>query len=111
MHQICTDHPGEGEWARNDPVGVVGQAQQQKCDQRNRNLNANGVLGGSEKMADFQDLLDPSEEQLDRPRRLYKSAMSRALAVRSLVKMRNAWPVSITTRTSRTRADIGLWRE
>src|SRR6266480_4618195 len=42
-------------------------AQQQKCDQRNRNLNANGVLGGSEKMADFQDLLDPSEEQLDRP--------------------------------------------
>ena len=29
-------------------------------------------------------------------RRLYKSAMSRALAVRSLVKMRNAWPVSIT---------------
>ena len=67
MHQICTDHPGEGEWARNDPVGVVGQAQQQKCDQRNRNLNANGVLGGSEKMADFQDLLDPSEEQLDRP--------------------------------------------
>src|SRR5882757_4574439 len=44
-------------------------------------------------------------------RRLYKSAISWALAVRSLVKMRNTFPVSITTRISRTNFDIGFRRE
>src|SRR5271157_1861848 len=44
-------------------------------------------------------------------RRLYRSAISCALAVRSLVKMRNTLPVSITTQISRTRSDIGLCRE
>src|SRR6266568_860817 len=44
-------------------------------------------------------------------RRLYKSAISWALAVRSLVKIRNSFPVSITTRTSRTNFDIGFRRE
>ena len=50
-----------------DFVGVMRQAQQQKGDQRNRDLNANGVLGGSEEVADFQGLFDPSKEQLDGP--------------------------------------------
>src|SRR6185437_654744 len=44
-------------------------------------------------------------------RRLYRSAISCALAVRSWVKMRNTLPVSIVTRTSRTRPAIGLRRE
>jgi len=44
-------------------------------------------------------------------RRLYKSAISWALAVRSFVKMRNTFPVSIMTRTSRTSFDIGFRRE
>src|SRR5215470_1956148 len=44
-------------------------------------------------------------------RRLYKSAISWALAVRSLVKMRTTLPVSIMTRTSRTSPDIGFLRD
>ncbi len=44
-------------------------------------------------------------------RRLYKSAISCALALRSLVKMRNTLPVSITTLISRTSFDIGFLRE
>ncbi len=67
MHKICLDEPGEGERALDDSVGIVRQAQQQKGDEGNRNLNANGVLGGSQEVIDFQSLLDPSKEQLDRP--------------------------------------------
>src|SRR4029077_4800236 len=44
-------------------------------------------------------------------RRLYKSAISCALTVRSLVKMRNTLPVSIKPRTARARPDIGLGGE
>src|SRR5450432_1554872 len=44
-------------------------------------------------------------------RRLYRSAISCALAERSLVKMRSTLPVSIVTLTSRTSPDIGLRRD
>ena len=67
MHQVGTDQPGESERAMDDPISIVGQAQQQKRNQRDHNLDANGVLGGPEEVADFQDLFDPSEEQLDGP--------------------------------------------
>src|SRR5258708_8532414 len=67
MHQVGSDQAGEGERAGHDPVGVVSQAQQQKGDQRDRDLNANGVFGSSQEMADLQGLFDPSKEQLDRP--------------------------------------------
>jgi hypothetical protein len=67
MHEIGLDKPGEGERALNNFVGFVRQAQQQKGDQGNCNLNANGVLGVPEEVADFQGLFDPSKEQLDGP--------------------------------------------
>src|SRR5260370_24730155 len=67
MHQVGSDQAGEGERAGHDPVGVVSQAQRQKGDQRDRDLNANGVFGSSQEMADLQGLFDPSKEQLDRP--------------------------------------------
>src|SRR5215470_13502696 len=44
-------------------------------------------------------------------RRLYKSAISWALAVRSLVRMRSTLPVLIMTRTSRISPDIGFLRD
>src|SRR5579863_8235352 len=67
MRKVCPDEPGEGERALDDFVVIVGQAQQQKGDEGDRNLNANGVFGGSQEMADFQCLFDPSKEQLDSP--------------------------------------------
>src|SRR2546430_811735 len=48
MHQVCSDEPGEGERAGHDSIGVVSQPQQQEGDERDRDLNANGVFGGSE---------------------------------------------------------------
>ena len=67
MHKIRLDEPGEGERALDDFVGIVRQAQQQKSYEGDRNLNANGVLGGAQEVADFQGLFDPSKEQLDGP--------------------------------------------
>ena len=52
MHEICFDEPGKGERARNNSVGIMGQAQQQKSYECNRNLNANGILGSTEEVAD-----------------------------------------------------------
>src|SRR5271169_4292517 len=66
-HQICLDEPGEGKQADSDSVGVVSQAQQQKGDECNRDLDANGVFRCSEEVADLQGLLDPSKEQFDGP--------------------------------------------
>ena len=67
MHQVCADEPGEGERTLHNSIGILSQAQQHKGDERHGDLNANGVLGGSEEVADFQGLLDPSKEQLDTP--------------------------------------------
>src|SRR5260370_18054017 len=67
MHQVGSDEAGEGEWACDDFIGVVSQTQEQKGGQRDRDLNANGVFGSSQEVADLQGLLDPSKEQLDGP--------------------------------------------
>src|ERR1700686_2330208 len=67
VHQVGADEPGEGERAFYDLVGVVRQPQQQEGDQRDRDLDANGVFGGSQEVADLQGLFDPAKEQLDRP--------------------------------------------
>src|SRR5271165_835258 len=67
MHEIRFDEPCKSEWARNDSVRVMSQAQQQKSDKGNHNLNANGVLGGSEEVSNLQCLFHPPKEQLDRP--------------------------------------------
>jgi len=66
-HQVGLDEPCEGERAGDDPGGLVGEAQQHEGDQRDRDLNADGVFRGSQEVADLQGLFDPSEEQLDRP--------------------------------------------
>jgi hypothetical protein len=71
MHEIGADQPGESKRTFHDGVGVVSQAQQQEGDQGNRDLNTDGIFGGSEEVGDLQGLLDPSKE-----RRLYRSAMS-----------------------------------
>ena len=67
MHKIGLDEPGEGERALDNFVGIMRQAQQQKGDEGDCDLNANGVLGCPEEVADFQGLFDPSKEQLDGP--------------------------------------------
>src|SRR6476661_9052292 len=45
----------------------MGDAQQQISDQGDDDLNAHGVLGGTEEAGDPEGLLDPAEEQLDGP--------------------------------------------
>jgi hypothetical protein len=67
MHEICSDEPGKGERALDNSAGMVGEAQQQKGEQRDRDLNSNGIFGGSEEVADLQRLLDLSKEQFDSP--------------------------------------------
>src|SRR5260370_31441029 len=67
MHQVGLDEPGEGERACHDSIGVVSQPQQQEGDQCDRDLNANGVFGGSQEVANFQGLFDPAKKQFDRP--------------------------------------------
>jgi hypothetical protein len=67
MHQIEADQAGEGERAGDGLLPGLSQPQQQKGDQRDRDLDAHGILAEAEKAADFEGLLDPAEEQLDRP--------------------------------------------
>src|SRR5579863_6846628 len=67
VHQIGADEAGEGERAGNRLLGCLRHAQQQKSDQRDGDLDAYGVVAGAEEAADFEDLLDPTEKQLDRP--------------------------------------------
>ena len=67
MHQVCSDEPCEGDGAFYDLVGVVSQPKQQKADQRDRDLDTNRSFRGSEEVVDLEGLLDPAEEQLDRP--------------------------------------------
>ena len=70
VHQIGAHQAREGEWAGNCVLRGLGQAQQQKGDQRDGDLDAHGVFAGAEKAADLEGLLDPAEEQLDAQRRL-----------------------------------------
>jgi hypothetical protein len=96
MHKVRPDESGECERALDNFVGIVSQAEQQKGDEGDHDLNANGVFGGSKKMVDFQCLTHRKNNSMAH-RRLYKSAIFCALAVRSLVKMRSTTPVSIMT--------------
>jgi hypothetical protein len=67
MHEVCSNEPREYERAFDDLVGIMSQTQQQKSNESDCNLNANGVLRCSQEVIDFQDLFDPSEEQFDCP--------------------------------------------
>src|SRR5215208_5521738 len=65
VHQIGADEAGEGERARDRLLCRLGDAQQQEGDQGDGDLDPHGVFAGAEKVADFEGLLDPAEEQLD----------------------------------------------
>src|SRR6516225_8555774 len=67
VHQICAHEAGEDERAGDRVLRGLGHAQQQKGDQSDGDLDAHGVFAGAEKAADLEGLLDPAEEQLDRP--------------------------------------------
>ena len=47
MHEIGAHEPGEGDRAGDGTLGGLRQAEQQKGEQRHRDLDANGVLGSS----------------------------------------------------------------
>jgi hypothetical protein len=67
VHEVDAHQPGEGERALDQALSRLCQTQQQKGDQRDGDLDADGVLGGAEEAGDLQGLLDPAEEQLDGP--------------------------------------------
>ena len=61
-HQISKP---QGEQART--AVVSGDAQQQVGGHRGKELQANGILGSTEKSADLQMLFDPAKQQLNLP--------------------------------------------
>jgi hypothetical protein len=67
MHEIVSHQASEGERSFDGFLGCVGEAEQQVGDQRHGDLDANGVLGCADEVADPEGLLDPAEEQLDGP--------------------------------------------
>ena len=67
MHKIGAHEPGEGERALDAVLGRLGEAQEQKGDEGNSDLDVHGILGGAEEAGDLEGLLDPAEEQLDGP--------------------------------------------
>ena len=48
-------------------MGCLSQAQEKERDESDSDLNAHGILGRSEEVADFEGVLDPAKEQLDLP--------------------------------------------
>jgi hypothetical protein len=101
MHQIGTDQSGEDEWAFDGGLCRLGEAEEQKGDQCDGDLDAHGIFRGPEKAANFEGLFDPAEEQLDRPTPLVELG-DLAEASRSLQRMRSTLPVSSLICTSRT---------
>src|SRR5438309_8779223 len=67
VHQIDAHETGEALRAGDGALAGLGETQQQKGDQRDRDLGAHGILTEAEEAGDFEHLLDPAEEQLDRP--------------------------------------------
>src|SRR5881392_4044846 len=67
LHKVLSDQPCEGEEAFYADLHGVSNAQEQECNQGDGKLNAYGILGSTEEMADFEGMLNPAEEQLDLP--------------------------------------------
>jgi hypothetical protein len=67
VHQVEAHEAGEGERAGDRLLPGLSQTQQQEGDQGDGDLDAHGVFASAEEAPDFEDLLDPAEEQLDRP--------------------------------------------
>ena len=110
MHQVEPHQAGEGERAGDGALSSLSQPQQQKSDQRDGDLDAHGVFAGAEEAADLEGLLDPAEEQLDRPATFVEIGDLVSRASRSFDRMRNTLPLSSLTRISRTASWKGLVR-
>jgi len=67
VHQVGAYEAGEMQRADDGFLGGLRQAQQQKGDQRDGDLDFDGIFAGAEEAGDPQGLLDPTEEQLDGP--------------------------------------------
>ena len=67
FHEMALDETREGEKTIGRLDRGVDQLEQQESDQGDGELNADGVLADSKELADFEVLLDPTEEQLDGP--------------------------------------------
>ena len=110
MHEIGAEEADESEEAGDAALGGMGHAQEHEGDEGDGDLNAHGVLGGSEEAADFEGVLDPAEEQFDLPAPFVEFGDVLGRASRSLVTMRRILPVSVRTRSSRTGAWKGFLR-
>ena len=64
VHQVGAHETGEGEQALDGGLCGIGEAEEQKGDEGDRDLNAHGVFRGAEEVLDLEGLLDPAEEQL-----------------------------------------------
>ena len=67
VHEVGADQSGEDGRTLNVFLSGLGQAQQQKGDECDRDLDSHGILGGADEAGDLEGLLDPAEEQLDGP--------------------------------------------
>lgn len=68
VHEVEADEAGEGERLKDGLQSRVGRLQQNVGDQCDEDLDADGIVRGPGEVADFQVLLDPLEEELDRKR-------------------------------------------
>src|SRR5215208_7283622 len=59
VHEVGSDEAGEGEWAFDSFGGGVSEAQQQEGDEGDGDLDAHGIFGSPEEVADLEGLLDP----------------------------------------------------
>ena len=67
VHEIGADQSGKNDRACDGFLSGLSKAQQQERYQCDSNLDADSVLGGTDKPGDLKRLLDPPEEQFDRP--------------------------------------------
>src|SRR5258708_4313195 len=67
VHEIDADQSGEGAGTLDAFLHGLGEAQHQEGDERDRDLDAHGILGSADEARDSEGLLDPAEEQFDGP--------------------------------------------
>src|SRR4051794_39210845 len=67
MHKVGADQSCKHEWACNNLLGCLSEAQQKKGNQRDGDLDPHRMLGGADKPSDLQGLLDPPKEQFNGP--------------------------------------------
>ena len=108
MHKADPDQGGDLERRERELERRPGDAQQQVGNERNDDLNTHGVLADTDKVLDLQDLLDPAEEQLDRPAPLVELRDQLGPRCEIVGEKPQDLACLVRTRTSRTRPLIGL---